>query len=177
MSTSTKVALAVFAVVAVAPLFVAHAAGAPAGDKLMGSCSGGQINWSATDGGLGMSAKPDTLTLSGKVSGCTGTPGVTGATFTGVQKATSASCTSGIEGPIDVTLNWNNGKTSRVTGNWNLQRSGAANNSLEVVSGLGKGEKITISTDRRSPTPADLTACADSTLTSGTTTVAIASIG
>ncbi|MGY2063324.1 hypothetical protein ACW9HQ_51240 [Nocardia gipuzkoensis] len=164
----------IVAVALLAGAFVpAFGIGPASSDAMFGSCSGGVINWTADNGGISMSPKATTIAFAGEVNGCTGTPqGISGGSLSGTQNA-SGDCNTGVTGPVDLTVSWNNGTTSRLSGIWTAHAAIPDTNVVNIVGGEGAGQQIEINTTNN-PTPTDAAACWGDGLTSGSHSITAA---
>ncbi|MGV9411349.1 hypothetical protein ACWDOP_15640 [Nocardia sp. NPDC003693] len=155
MPTTSKIiaALAVSAAFAMAPAALPTAAATP-----MASCSGGDFRWTAVNGAIDMTPKDLVFTSVGRLWGCTGADDITGGTFTGVHTAAS-DCMHPADGPITVHIVWSNGERSTLWGHWPVTMMQPAVGPLEVISGVGVGERVTVVAEYEMMTPDMVMGC------------------
>ncbi|MFI9504444.1 hypothetical protein [Nocardia sp. NPDC052566] len=139
MSFTKKAAAATMTTAVIAtPFFVGATAEA---DPVSGSCSGGVVNFDTSP--IGLISSPTTAQVNGNFGGCQGTPapgGTIRATFTG-----TGSCLD-VNGQVDGTVAWSDGKVSTVSGPFDVPGGVGApkTNTLAITSGPGAGGQLVV---------------------------------
>lgn len=163
MSRPVKVLVGVlFSVLAGVPV-----CGAAHADPIRGSCSGGELRWDVVDGSISMVPRQVTFVTSGVWKDCVGIDGITGATVAGVHKSMS-SCVQPADGPLTFTIDWSNGATSTVWGDWPVGMVQPTVGELTVVDGLGAGGRVRIVANYNVWAPETVIGCLTGGISSGT---------